>query len=395
MSHEAIVNSGYQVNDKILLFPEHVDSGILRQVVYSNVEAVNPGSISVKTRKTSSTKSTVLLVNTRRFKPSKVSSTEFNGLRTGTWLRKAVLVTTLPDEYLIGQVVDYTPKPATLQVRTKIGIEEYRVEEVMEIPGPLGILLFNSIYSTETRLEEVAREVQLIMHRIQGYEDQDLIPTTDIGEILADVCRLPSEQPVAWINPLTGMANQCSPQHAVNFMRWESETRAKPIDLKLGPQFCQDPALNVSPKNRYVHAEGINKTIDYLPVTLTQPKPMQVTMDNQDEEETKEELYEPDGNFSIPSEGDHEFVLDDDVISQNSSLIDDMRVFIIAITHIYIYSLISRLKHVFLQYSLICTGFPTISPQCRGSTCLRQRVQLRVVYYSVCVIVSNIYMPES
>ena len=189
---------------------------MLRQVVYGNVEAVNPGSISVKTRKTSSTKSTVFLVNTRRYKPSKVSSTEFNGLRTGTWLRKAVLVTTLPEEYLVGQVIDYTPKPANLRVRTKQGIEDYRVEEVMEIPGPLGILLFNANYSTETRLEEVAVEVQLMVNRIQGCEDQDLIPTTDIREILADVCRLQSEQPVARINPLTGLANQCSPKHAVS-----------------------------------------------------------------------------------------------------------------------------------------------------------------------------------
>ena len=105
MNSEPAANHGYQVNDKILLLPEHVDTGVIRQVVYGNVEAVNPGSISVKTRKTSTSKSVVVLVNTRRFKPTKVTTTEFNGLRTGTWLRKAVLVTTLPDVYLTGQVI--------------------------------------------------------------------------------------------------------------------------------------------------------------------------------------------------------------------------------------------------------------------------------------------------
>ena len=324
MNSDSTSNAGYQVNDKILLFPEHVDTGVIRQVVYGNVEAVNPGSITVKTRKTSMSKSTVVVVNTRRFKPSKVATTEFNGLRTGTWLRKAVLVTTLPDVYLTGQVVQYTPKPAILKVRTKQGTEEYRVEEVMEVPGPLGILLFNANYTTETRLEEVAIEILLLMQRIQGCEDQELIPSTDLVEIFADICPPPPDLPVTWINPLTGMVNHCTPQHAVNFLRWEADPKSKPTDVRLGPQFSQDPTLNTEPINRYLNTEGLSKTIDYLPVTLSQPKPSSEVTWDQNEEETKEEVLNQADEFSAPSEGDREFSLDDDAISQNSNLIDDM-----------------------------------------------------------------------
>ena len=106
MNPETSDNAPYQVNDKVLLYPEQVESGQLRQVVYGNVEGVNTGSITVKTRKTIATKSLTVVVNLRRYKPVKVSSTEFNGLRTGLWLRKAVLIISLPDTYLVGQVVD-------------------------------------------------------------------------------------------------------------------------------------------------------------------------------------------------------------------------------------------------------------------------------------------------
>ena len=114
MNQDCAANLPYQVNDKVLLYPEHVESGVLRQVVYGNVESVNTGSMTVKTRKTNSTKSTTVAVNLRRFSPVKVSSPEFNGLGTGLWRHKAVLIISLPDLYLAGQVVGYNFKPATV-----------------------------------------------------------------------------------------------------------------------------------------------------------------------------------------------------------------------------------------------------------------------------------------
>ena len=64
--------------------------------------------------------------------------------------------------------------------------------------------------------------------------------------------------------------------------------------------------------------------IDYLTATLSQPKPSHGVTTNQDEEETKKDIYDQADEFSMPSEGDQEFVLDDNAISQNSNLIDDM-----------------------------------------------------------------------
>ena len=173
MNQETTASMHYQVNDKVLIYPEHVESGQLRQVVYGNVEGVNASSMTVKTRNTHSTKSTTVVINLRRFNPINVSNTEFNGLRTGLWLRKAVLIVTLPGVYLSGQVIGYNFKPVALRVHAKAGIEEYRVEEVIEIPGPLGIILFNANYSTKTRLEEVHLELPVLMEHIKGSEERE------------------------------------------------------------------------------------------------------------------------------------------------------------------------------------------------------------------------------
>ena len=210
-----------------------------------------------------------------------------------------------------------------LQVRTKTGIEDYRVEEVIEIPGPLGVLLFNANYPTTTRLEEVHLEVALMMSRIQGDEDQDLVATTEIPTILENICEVPHDHPVTWINPISGLACHCSPQHAIEFVRWESDRSGKPLEIRVGSQFCQDPTLNEEPVSRYIRTEGLPKVMDYLPSTRPVTPPQQSPEGYHRGEEMKE-ADDHEETYTQPSEGDHAYDLDDDAISETSNLIDDM-----------------------------------------------------------------------
>ena len=292
------VSAPYAKDDHVLLLPEHT-YGMVPQVCYGKISRVELGRIGVSTKKLPNFGPTAVTVNTRVHKPVVVTKTEFSGAQTGLWLRKSV-VTLSTEEHFHGQVVAYVNRPPKLVVRTRVGDLDMRPDEVSEIPGPLGLILFHANLSTPSwNIEEIYAAHDSILKRIKG-SFPDTQPVNSRAAIFLDLTADPGNEPVSWINAITGVNRMCHPDHAIACLRWEDNMVEKPADIFIGPQWCADPEFApraarpaeamAPPPRRVIHYQTKTRQESVSSGTAT------------DQEEVKEE-FEVE---SARSEDDHE-----------------------------------------------------------------------------------------
>ena len=268
-------------------------------VCYGRVTRVEFGRIGVTTKKLPGYSSNVVMVNTRIHKPTIVTKTEFTGSQVGVWLRKSVVTLSTEDRFH-GQVVGYANRPPKIVVRTRAGDLNMHPDEVSEIPGPLGLILFNTqLRSESTTVESVYEGHEAILKRIKGnFPDQQPVKTR--AEIFAGLAFDPNNDAVDWINPITGSNNLCRPDHAIECMRWEDNLEDKPRDVNIGLQWCDDPSFNPRPVAPNNYVEPPRRIIHYK----TKNREESISSDTiPDEEEEVKEEFEAE---SISSEEDNE-----------------------------------------------------------------------------------------
>ena len=112
-------------------------------------------------------------------------------------------------------MVDYVNRPPKLVVRTRVGDLDMRPEEVSEIPGPVGLILFNSrLSTTSTMMKDVYKIHDMILKRIKG-SFPDLQPVKTRAEVFHELIEDPGTDLVDWINVITGVNRPCNSDHAI------------------------------------------------------------------------------------------------------------------------------------------------------------------------------------
>ena len=288
----------YSKDDHVLLLPEHTN-GNIPLVCYGKIFRVELGRVGINTKKLTNYPAIAVTVNTRIHRPAVVTKTEYVGAQVGLWLRKSVVTISTEGRYH-GQVIGYANRPPKIVVRTRVGDLEMRPEEVSEIPGPLGLILFHTkLTSSSTTMETVYELHSTILKRIKG-SFPDTQPVTTRAEIFDELLMDPGTEAVEWINPITGVTRPCRSDHAIECLRWEDNMADKPANIIIGPQWCADPGytLRVGPPENYV--EPPRRVIHYQTQTRQESISSETIPD--EEEETKDE-FEAE---TVASEDDHE-----------------------------------------------------------------------------------------
>ena len=157
----------YAKDSYVLLLPEYT-FGVVPRVCYAKVTRVELGRMVVTTKRLVSHAAVTITLNTRLHRPVVVTKAEYTGGQPGVWLRKSVITLTT-EEIFHGQVVAYAHRPPKLVVRTRIGDLDMRPDEVSEIPGPLGLILFHArMLTSSTSIEQAYTIHDEIMKRIKG-----------------------------------------------------------------------------------------------------------------------------------------------------------------------------------------------------------------------------------
>ena len=221
----------YTKDYHVLLLPEHTN-GKITIVCYGKVGRVDLERLGVTTKKLPNFPATTVFVNTRIHKPKVVTQTEFRGGQIGTWLRKSVVTLSTQDRFH-GQVVEYDNRPPKLIVRTRAGDLDMRTDELSEIPGPLGLILFyTQLTASSTTMESLYDMHATIMKRIKG-KFPEVHPVKTRAEIFEDLFMDPGSPtvPLEWTNPITGVNRPCRSDHAIECLRWEDNMDEKSLRI--------------------------------------------------------------------------------------------------------------------------------------------------------------------
>ena len=177
--------------------------------------------------------------------PHKVSSAEVKGLQTGKNMFKAV-VFEYANEFLHGQVVDYTNRPAMVEVETKSGRIALSLSEVTELPPPLAFLFYAQAWKTEDWSRERMMDAhQSVLSRLRGFDLSN--PVENLLECAFEGVGPPPREPLYWMNIANGSRTLCRPEHAALFIRLSENWQSAPSNLSalVGDEWCDDPVALV------------------------------------------------------------------------------------------------------------------------------------------------------
>ena len=236
--------ASFSSGDLVILHPWH----LLDQYegnVYAKVTKCEGNNLFVRTRAVLGINpypATVLRLDLSNGVPRKVSSVEVNGLQTGKNMFKACMFE-YANEFMHGQVVDYTNRPAMVEVETKSGRIAVSLSEVTELPPPLAFLFYAQAWKTE----EWSRERMMEAHRTVLDRLREFDLTNRIESLLEYAFQgigPPPREPLYWMNTAEGERNLCRPEHAALFVRLSENWQLAPASLTelVGDQWCADPA---------------------------------------------------------------------------------------------------------------------------------------------------------
>jgi hypothetical protein len=230
--------------DFVLLHPWH----LLEQYegnVYAKVTKCEGNNLFVRTRAVLGTNpypaTALRLTLGPNGVPHKVSSAEVNGLQTGKNMFKAV-VFEYANEFLHGQVVNYTNRPAMVEVETKSGRITVSLSEVTELPPPLAFLSYAQAWKTEDWNRERMMEAHLsVLNRLRDFDLT--IPIENLLDHAFEGVGPPPREPLNWMNIANGSRTLCGPERAALFMRLSEMWQLAPSNLSalIGDEWCDDP----------------------------------------------------------------------------------------------------------------------------------------------------------
>ncbi|ETI37382.1 hypothetical protein F443_16622 [Phytophthora nicotianae P1569] len=239
----------------LLLFPEDVD-GVIDTPAYAKGKSSRGASATAALEVNNDETEKIMKIPRTKAITRKLTSTDAEGQRLGTWIRQAVCVCVKNDGFFrYDQVTGYSD--SRLTISTLSGPIEESPVVICDTVYPVVALVMGCHQFEESSwdYEQLTRIHDTLMERLlsppTSEVPQNALPLAELIQgLLPDVS--PCFDRVAkWVDSHTGVCTQVSVQHVVNYVYFVDGGKSAPSHVKasLGTSFCDSVVASRKTEN--------------------------------------------------------------------------------------------------------------------------------------------------